>query len=124
MVNCAAIIVVYNMYIDQSPSFESILKQFSPKSIFVLDNSSDEIYETHNQKIAFDFTVNYKKHSNNGLSATYNDAVKEILEDDFFLMLLFLIKILRYQITIFKHLQTILIIMLMHIYLLCTLINY
>ncbi|GEK61538.1 hypothetical protein LCI01_11740 [Leuconostoc citreum] len=84
MVNCAAIIVVYNMYIDQSPSFESILKQFSPKSIFVLDNSSDEIYETHNQKIAFDFTVNYKKHSNNGLAATYNDAVKEILEDDFF----------------------------------------
>lgn len=73
-----AIIVNYNLNIDESKTYNCFKKNFDG-DVIVIDNSTSEKFTSYNQKICSDDNIDYKSFGENiGLSKAYNYGVTHL----------------------------------------------
>lgn len=75
--NISICIVIYNLSIDSSPSFNSLYKQLPARKIFVFDNSTSLYIKNKNIELSKKYKINYQKTNNNGLGVTFNLAINK-----------------------------------------------
>lgn len=71
----AICIVVYNLEICNSSTFNSLFHQVPSEKIFIADNSIIADVKNINVELAHKYGVNYRKTKNSGLGSTYNGVI-------------------------------------------------
>lgn len=71
----AVCIVIYNLDLCSSPTFNSLFHQLPSEKIYIFDNSIIADVKSKNVESARKYGVNYRKTKNIGLGFTYNGAI-------------------------------------------------